>query len=108
MQRIDMEGNIVPWGGSDHWLVLLEENFQGTQKIKPFHFESFWMEHPNFKETINIWWKEDIQEQGTKMYRHQGILKHIKKKIKQWNHEVLGNIDHAKKDLEENMGQIQK
>jgi hypothetical protein len=108
MQGIDMEGNILPWGGLDHWPVLLEANFQGTPKNRPFHFECFWIEHPTFKENINLWWKEDIQVQGTKMYRFQVRLKHIKKKLKQWNQEVFGNIDQAKKYLEEKMGRIQE
>jgi hypothetical protein len=64
MQGIIMEGNILPWGGSDHWPVLLEANFQVTPKNRPFWFESFWIEHPTFKENIKIWWKESIQEIG--------------------------------------------
>jgi hypothetical protein len=66
------------------------------------------MEHPTFKENIKLWWKEDIQEQGTKMFRLQGRLKHVKKKLKQWNQEVFGNIGQAKKDLEEKMDQLQE
>jgi hypothetical protein len=62
LQGIIMEGNILPWGGSDHWSVLLEANFQVTPKNRPFWFESLWIEHPTFKENINIWWKEGIQE----------------------------------------------
>jgi hypothetical protein len=41
--------------------------------------------------------KRTSKEQGTKMFRLQGRLKHIKKKLKQWNQEVFGNIDQAKK-----------
>jgi hypothetical protein len=108
MQGIDMEGNILPWGGSDHWPVQLEANFQGTPKNRPFIFESFWLDHPSFKEKIKIWWTKDIQEQGTKMYRLQGRLRHVKKKIKQWNQEVFGNIVQEKKELENSNGRSTK
>jgi len=27
MQGLEIECNILPWGGSDHWLMQLEENF---------------------------------------------------------------------------------
>jgi hypothetical protein len=59
-------------------------------------------------EKIKIWWIEDIQEQGTKMYRIQGRLRHVKNKIKPWNQEVFGNIVQTKKELEIQMEDIQK
>ena len=54
MQGIIMEGIILPWGGSDHWHVLMEANFQVTPKNRPFWFKSLWIEHPTFKENIKI------------------------------------------------------
>jgi hypothetical protein len=97
MQGIDMEGRILPWGGSNHWPVQLEANFQGTPKNRPLRFESFWLDHPSFKEKIKLWWTKDIQEQGTKMYRLQGRLKHVKKQINNGIKEVFGNISQEKK-----------
>jgi hypothetical protein len=38
MQSLTLDCNILPWGGSDHWLVQPEENFQTTPKNKPFRF----------------------------------------------------------------------
>jgi hypothetical protein len=86
----------------------LEAKFQVTPKNRSFWFESFWIEHPTFKENIKLWWKEKIQEQGTKMFRLQRRLKHIKEKLKQWNKEVFENIDQAKKVLEEKMAWLQE
>jgi hypothetical protein len=108
LQGLALEGNILPWGGSDHWPVRLEENFQATPKNRPFRFEKFWIDHPTFKENIKAWWQEEIQEQGTKMFRLQKKLKHIKEKLKKWNKEVFGNIDQAKKLIEERMERLQE
>ena len=41
MQGITLYCNILPWGGSDHWLVKLEAGFQTTPKNRPFRFEKF-------------------------------------------------------------------
>lgn len=32
--------SILPFGGSDHWLVQLEATFMGTPRNKPFRFEN--------------------------------------------------------------------
>ena len=42
------------------------------------------------------------------MFKIQRRIKYIKEKLKQWNKEVFGNIDQAKKDLEEKIGRIQE
>jgi len=64
---ITLEYNILPWGGSDHWPVQLEENFQTTPKNRPFRFEKFWIDQPTFKENIKHWWREELPDQGTMM-----------------------------------------
>jgi hypothetical protein len=55
LQGLNLDCNILPWGGSDHWPVQLEANFQTTPKNRPFKFEKFWIEHPTFMENINQW-----------------------------------------------------
>jgi exonuclease III len=52
MQGLTLDCNILPWGRSDHWPVQMEAGFQTTPKNRPFRFEKFWIEHPNFKERI--------------------------------------------------------
>ena len=44
--------------GSDHWLIELMWSGLGSQFKKPFHFEKFSLENPNFEENIKSWWGE--------------------------------------------------
>ena len=88
-----MDCNILPWGGSDHWPVQLEANFQTTPKNRPFRFEKFWIEHPTFKENINQWWQEELPDQVTSMFKLYKKLKYIKHKLKEWNKKIFENIN---------------
>jgi hypothetical protein len=90
---LNLNYNILPWGGSDHWAVQLEENLQTTPKKRPFRFEKFWIEHPTFKENINQWCREEQPEKGTRMFKLYNKLKYIKYKLKEWNKEIFGNIN---------------
>lgn len=100
MEGIIVESDIIPCGGSDHWPVTLDAAVLGTPKNRPFRFERFWLSHPYFLKNIKSWWQEPINTRGTKMYRLQAKLRHIKACLKTWNHEVFGNIFKDKKDLE--------
>jgi hypothetical protein len=108
MQGLTLDYNILPWGGSDHWLVQLEAGFQTTPKNKPFRFEKFWIDHPTFKEKIKQWWWEEQPEQGTRMFKLHKKLKYIRKKLKEWNRDIFGNINTEKNDIEEKMKKLQE
>eukprot|EP00253_Pinus_taeda_P031662 PITA_31662 len=62
----EMVASILPFGGSDHWLVQLEVKGIGTPKNNPFRFENIWLNHPDFINNISSWWSEDLHIQGTK------------------------------------------
>lgn len=106
LEGIIVESNILPSGGSDHWPITMTAAIQGTPRNKPFRFEKFWLTHLDFIQKIEQWWKEPLGTRGTKMYLLQAKLKHIKAKIKVWNHEFFGNIFKEKKKLEEKMEHI--
>jgi hypothetical protein len=108
LQGLTLDCNILPWGGSDHWPVQLEANFQTTPKNRPFRFEKFWIDHPTFKENINQWWREELPDQGTRMFKLYKKLKYIKQKLKEWNREVFGNINQGKKSIEDRMRKLQE
>jgi hypothetical protein len=84
----------------------LEANFQTTPNNRPFRFEKFWIDHPTFKENINQWWREEIPDQGTRMFKLFKKLKYIKQKLKEWNIEVFGNINQGKKSIEDRMRKL--
>ena len=51
---------VLPFGGSDHWLVLLEMKGIGIPRNRPFKFENIWLTHPKFIRNIEKWWLEDL------------------------------------------------
>jgi exonuclease III len=108
LQGLALDCSILPWGGSDHWSVQLEANFQTTPKNRPFRFEKFWIDHPTFKENINQWWQEELPDHGTRMFKLYKKLKYIKQKLKEWNKEVFGNINQGKKSIEDRMRKLQE
>jgi hypothetical protein len=108
LQGLTLDCNILPQGGSDHWPVQLEANFQTTPKNRPFKFEKFWIKHPTFKENINQWWREKQPEQGTRMFKIYKKLKYIKHKLMDWNKEIFGNINQEKKNIEDRMRKLQE
>lgn len=103
-----VESNILPSGGSDHWPVSLTVELQGTPRNKPFRFEKFWIEHPNFLSMVEKWWSEPLDETGSKMFNLQKKLKDIKIRLKDWNKTVFGNIFQEKITIKNKLEQIQK
>eukprot|EP00253_Pinus_taeda_P001472 PITA_01472 len=96
-ERIIMDGTIVesdilPSGGSDHWPISLIVEVSSTPRNKPFRFEKFWLDHPNFQEMVKKWWSEPLEHSGSKMSNLQKKLKMTKQQIKEWNKTVFGEI----------------
>lgn len=54
------------------------------------------------------WWIEEIPIQFTKMFLLHHRLKHIKRKLKEWNKNEFGNILKAKVDMEKKLQEINK
>eukprot|EP00253_Pinus_taeda_P027896 PITA_27896 len=97
LEGITVSSDILPSGGSDHWPISLEAAFLGTPRNKPFRFENFWLQHPNFVKLLEKWWSEPLQVQGTKMFKLQRKLKHIKSDTLH-NHREISSLltDHFK------------
>jgi len=53
-----MEDTILNLSGSDHWPIQLWVDVPATPGKKPFRFEQFWLDHPDFQANIQNWWKE--------------------------------------------------
>jgi exonuclease III len=107
MDGTAMETTILNRTGSDHWPIQLWMEVPATPGKKPFRFEQFWLDHPDFQANIRGWWKEAEISHGTKMYRFQQKLKNLKQKLKSWNRHTFGNIFETKKQLTEQMNEIQ-
>jgi len=66
------------------------------------------MSHPDFNKLINTEWNNFSPPNGTKMFQFQQKLKHLKGKIKQWNHTSFGNIFQAQSALDQDMKRLQQ
>eukprot|EP00253_Pinus_taeda_P015369 PITA_15369 len=103
-----VESKILTSGGADHWPISLMVEIPGTPRNKPFRFEKFWIEHPNFLTMVEKWWSKPLDEEGSKMFNLQKKLKNIKLKLKDWNKTVFGNIFQEKAIIEQKLEQIHK
>eukprot|EP00253_Pinus_taeda_P017644 PITA_17644 len=102
----EMAASILPFGGSDHWLVQLEVKGIGTPRNRPFRLENIWLSHPDFINKISGWWSEDLHIQGTSMFLLHKRLKHIKCKLKDWNKKEFGDIFKGKKAVENKLQEL--
>ena len=50
--------NVLPATGLYHWPISLYWDWSSSPRGKPFCFESFWMEHKDFKDLVSQWWLE--------------------------------------------------
>ena len=87
--------SILPFSGSDHWPIALHWSRPGSHIRRPFRFEAFWLNHPNFSEFVRTSWIKFNPTDGTKMSIFQRKLKHLKSEIKQWNYSTFGNISNT-------------
>jgi len=78
----DLSASILPLSGSDRWPISLQWKRLGNNTQRPFHFEAFWMMHPDFNNLIHTAWKCFNPLEGSNTYQCQKKLKHLKKNIK--------------------------
>jgi hypothetical protein len=107
MEGTAMEAIILNFSVSDHWPIQLWLDVLATPGKKPFRFEQFWLDHPDFHANIQNWWREAEVPCGSKMYRFQQKLTNLKQTLKIWNNHTFGNIFDSQRQLSEQMGKIQ-
>jgi hypothetical protein len=78
LEGLALESSIIPKSGSDHWPMQFWIDTTSAPKFKPFKFEKFWINHPDFHELSHKWCSEETGTHGTKMFRFQQNLKHFK------------------------------
>lgn len=100
LQGISLETNTLYSSGSNHCLVTVVAEIMGTPKNRPFSFDGFWLDHPNFVDKVKKWWQEVRVVKGSKMFMLQQKLKPIKEQLKMWNKYDFGNSFQQKKDTE--------
>jgi hypothetical protein len=108
MDGLAWNATVIDTPGSDHWPILLTLDITGTPGRKPFHFEKFWLKHPDFQTNIKTWWEEVAIQIGTPMYRFQQRLKNLKQHLKSWNKSTFGDIFQAQENLKQQMQTLQQ
>ena len=63
------------------------------------------MQHPSFDTFLEKWWNVEVD--GTTLFRIVVKLKNVKKKVREWNKSLFGNIFEAKSTLKDNLTSIQ-
>jgi len=97
MEGTTVEADILNFSRSDHWPLQFRMDIPATPGKKPFRFEKFWLDHPDFQGNIQAWWREAEVPDGSKMYKFQKKLKNLKQTLKLWNQNMFGNIFDAQK-----------
>jgi hypothetical protein len=82
LEGTTLEASILNVPGSDHWPIQLWLDVPTTPGKKPFRFEHFWLNHRDFQEKIQDWWREVEVPHVSKMYRFQQQLKNLKQILK--------------------------
>ncbi|RVW40207.1 hypothetical protein CK203_078389 [Vitis vinifera] len=83
----------LPRTTSDHFPILLKGG--GFRKgPSPFRFENMWLKVDGFKELLRGWWQE-AGGRGRASFRLATKLKVLKDKIKAWNRDVFGRLNHV-------------
>jgi hypothetical protein len=103
-----IEANILPKTGSDHWPISFLPGHRSNTKIQTFHFEKFWLSHPDFQRLAKSWWAQAEIEHGTCMYKFQQRLKNFKQLLKLWNKTTFGNIFQRMQEIESRLEALQR
>ncbi|KAK1290755.1 hypothetical protein QJS10_CPB18g00881 [Acorus calamus] len=82
----------LPRHCSDHSPILLDTEVLPPRGLKPFRFERIWFEYQDFPHIVQQVWNG--RNQGSPMYRLHHKLMELQKKLKVWNRERVGDINH--------------
>jgi hypothetical protein len=91
---------------SDHFPILLEFKTSSISKATPFRFMKMWLLHDDCKRIVNETWNETVV--GTPMFVLSQKLKALKLKLKDWNHNIFGNVHVIVKEAENKLAEIQE
>ena len=75
---------------SDHSPLVLEAGGFSSGK-SPFRFENMWLKIDGFKDLVRSWWN-GYSVEGYSSHCITEKLKALKKDLKKWNKEVVGNV----------------
>ena len=102
INNCNIQAQIMPFAGSDHFPVRLELSEPRKPMRSAFKCEKMWFLDPSFLENIKIWWSQGEFE-GSKMFVFVCKMKMLKESILKWNKVQFKNIFKEKLDIEDRL-----
>jgi hypothetical protein len=90
---------------SDHFPILLDFQTSNVTQSSQFRFMKMWLLHDDCNQIVSDIWNTQVN--GCPMYILLSKLKLLKQKLKDWNHNVFGNVHAIVKTAENNLAAIQ-
>ena len=90
---------------SDHNPISLSSHPHGRPK-RPFRFEAFWLEHPDFMGLVSRVWATPFY--GTPMFILKSKLMVLKKNLRKWNHKTFGCLQKSIKNANDDLVRAQE
>lgn len=90
---------------SDHFPILLDSKTTSTQTATPFRFMKMWLLHEDCKRIVSETWNSIVV--GNPMFVLSNKLKALKDKLKDWNHNIFGNVHVLVKEADNKLDGIQ-
>lgn len=89
---------------SDHFPILLDFTTSSITKATPFRFMKMWLLHEDCKRIVSETWNDIVV--GSPMFVLSQKLKVLKLKLKDWNHNIFGNVHVLVKEAENKLADI--
>ncbi|KAF9599501.1 hypothetical protein IFM89_038686 [Coptis chinensis] len=93
--------------GSDHCPILLDTYPNHNSMPKPFKFQSMWINHPTYNDTIKTAWTSSTTQHNSTHLPISQQLSKTKRVLKIWNKSTFGNIFHQISNLKLDIAYIQ-
>jgi len=91
---------------SDHFPILLDFKTSSIPQVTPFRFMQMWLLHEDCKRIVKETWSNNVV--GSPMFVLSQKLKDLKLKLKDWNHNIFGNVHALVKEAENKLADIQE
>lgn len=93
---------------SDHYPIILSFDVFVRSFVRPFKFSNCWIDHPKFEREVQLCWEEPMGYVDNPMQVMMLKLQRLKKRLKQWNWNVFGDVNVKVKVAQEELEQVQK
>lgn len=91
---MDYNSKILHWRGFDHWIIKLSIVPFMVNKNPSFKFQIMWLHDPSIQELMVDCQCEGMPTFCGAIYSFAKILQYVKFRLKKWDMQCFGNLDH--------------